>query len=488
MKSDHYFYPAVKCYTLHFIAAAIVVLYAGYQTSLWGKERDWSLLQTNDTLALFLKNTRVGTLYYTTTVNDKKRCITVYSHVAISPGTGVPGNVSSMELLEIREHDFNGEQTRAFQELKSPSGTSTWELFTDKGKWILSVSAGGIKRSLPVANVTGNLSVAYEIQSAIVNKTAAVGDEWQDTVYDLTAATHRVTTIKCTAVPGNNNPYYVFNNHDSMLGMDERWEVDTKGKTVLQEVPPIFVAKRVAGEDAGRQTTSSTPLSFETLAELFKVSVDRAQKGNETIAITLSTEARLHKSTHRFYEQKDNVYVLKNLQETCTDRSVTAPGTVKSEWLKSTVTIQSDNPEIIALSKKLQGKMKSRCKIIKRFSDYLYKNIKKEHVASFSNAYETLKAGRGDCGEHAALLAALLRAAGIEANVVLGLVYISYRKGYFYHAWVAAYADNLVFVDPALGEFPAPAGYVPLVLDDNGTHIVHLASLIDRISISYERR
>jgi hypothetical protein len=69
--------------------------------------------------------------------------------------------------------------------------------------------------------------------------------------------------------------------------------------------------------------------------------------------------------------------------------------------------------------------------------------------------------------------------------VVLGLVYIPSKKGYFYHAWVAAYTEELVFTDPALGKFPASTGYIPLVIDDDGTNMVYLTGLVGRIDISY---
>ena len=256
----------------------------------------------------------------------------------------------------------------------------------------------------------------------------------------------------------------------------------------MQEVPPFFTARRVSDDEAADMASSSAPVSLENLTELFKVSAESGRKPDESIVVTLDEEAVLHSSVHRFYTGGNNTFVLKRLPEHCDDISVKEMKIHEKGWLKSTVTIQADHPEIKALAGKLKGKKKSRCEIIDTFNRYLNKNIEKEHVAAFSNAYETLKAGRGDCGEHAALLAALLRAAGIEANVVLGLVYMPYQKGYYYHAWVAAYAGNLIFADPALGEFPAAEGYIPLVLDEDGTKIVYLANLIERIHISYMKK
>ena len=63
----------------------------------------------------------------------------------------------------------------------------------------------------------------------------------------------------------------------------------------------------------------------------------------------------------------------------------------------------------------------------------MYQNIQKRPVLSVPNALETLRNRVGDCNEHAVLLAALARAAGIPAQVEAGLVY---QKGrFYYHAW-----------------------------------------------------
>jgi transglutaminase-like putative cysteine protease len=112
-------------------------------------------------------------------------------------------------------------------------------------------------------------------------------------------------------------------------------------------------------------------------------------------------------------------------------------------------------------------------------------SLKKKNTATFSNALETLDAGFGDCGEHAVLLGALLRAAGIPARVVLGLVYVESKKAYMYHAWVMAHAGEWVFTDAALGAFPAIGNYAPLIIDDTGGGAVRIFKLLGKININY---
>lgn len=451
-----------------------------------GNPIDWSLLTADDTLKLFLKDKCIGMLYYKTCIDSSTKIIQIRSHVIIASDAGISGTLPSMDMDEVRKYDFNGNLIQAIQKLESPSGKSIWRLEKNESDgWALTVSAGGVENSHAINKINGNLKTTYAIQYAVCNGEVTVGEEWQDTVFDLTSATHIIVTTKCVKIPDMKNPNYLFVNHDNFIGREERWEVDTEGRTVLQEVQPFFTAKRYSkGSDKG-ETLQKETIGLEGIAELFKISVERSQKDNETIAVTLKSGAKIHKSVQRFYTYENGRYILKCLQDECRDKLLSKKMLNEKKWLSSTVTIQSDHPEIQRLSAELTGSMVKCCEIIKYFNNYVYRNIKKRNVATFSNAYETFKSGFGDCGEHAVLLTALLRAAGIEANVVLGLVYMPYRNGYFYHAWVIAYAENLIFVDPALGEFPASKGYIPLVIDDDGTNIIHLAGLIGRIKISY---
>lgn len=67
-----------------------------------------------------------------------------------------------------------------------------------------------------------------------------------------------------------------------------------------------------------------------------------------------------------------------------------------------------------------------------------------DYSTGFATALETVKSRRGDCTEHAVLLAALLRASGIPSRVVAGWVYVE-REGeprLMYHLWNVAYVDG----------------------------------------------
>jgi hypothetical protein len=72
-----------------------------------------------------------------------------------------------------------------------------------------------------------------------------------------------------------------------------------------------------------------------------------------------------------------------------------------------------------------------------------------------ASALETFRSRRGDCTEHANLLAATLRIAGIPARVDVGLVYSAVHGGWVGHAWNSAYLDGgWVHLDSAYPGIP----------------------------------
>ena len=67
----------------------------------------------------------------------------------------------------------------------------------------------------------------------------------------------------------------------------------------------------------------------------------------------------------------------------------------------------------------------------------------------------------GDCNEHAVLLAALARAAGIPARVEAGLVYMDGR--FYYHAWNSLYLGEWITADALMNQLPADITHIRLV-------------------------
>ena len=91
-----------------------------------------------------------------------------------------------------------------------------------------------------------------------------------------------------------------------------------------------------------------------------------------------------------------------------------------------------------------------------------------------------LRTRAGDCNEHATLLTALLRAAGIPARLSIGLVYT--RDKFYYHAWTEAYLGEWISMDATLDQMPADASHIKL-LEGNLDKQVQIAGLIGELKV-----
>ena len=135
--------------------------------------------------------------------------------------------------------------------------------------------------------------------------------------------------------------------------------------------------------------------------------------------------------------------------------------------LQPTPFLQSDHPNIRALSAQiLQGETNALRAALK-IKDWVYKEIAKEPTVSIPNALEVLRTKKGDCNEHTVLFNALARAAGIPAKTIVGVVYL--RGAFYYHAWSEVWLGEWVSIDSVLNQFPADV-----------THVKFLEGGIDR--------
>ena len=121
--------------------------------------------------------------------------------------------------------------------------------------------------------------------------------------------------------------------------------------------------------------------------------------------------------------------------------------------------IQSDHKEIQELVDSiLVDDGESPLQQARRLLKWVYDHIDKRPVLSLPDALSTLENREGDCNEHAVLLAALARAAGIPARVETGLMYLNGR--FYYHAWNLLYLGKWITADAVYNQLPADVTHI----------------------------
>lgn len=126
--------------------------------------------------------------------------------------------------------------------------------------------------------------------------------------------------------------------------------------------------------------------------------------------------------------------------------------------------IQSDDTKVVQLSRKVVPQEEDGWQIAVALEKYIH-GIMRE--ATYSQAFESAatvaRELRGDCTEHAVLLAAVCRARGLPARVATGLVYSTVHRGFAYHMWTEVWIeDRWIPLDATLGQGGIGAAHLKL--------------------------
>ena len=133
-------------------------------------------------------------------------------------------------------------------------------------------------------------------------------------------------------------------------------------------------------------------------------------------------------------------------------------------FLGPSLFVQSGHPKISALVKDITDEKDLPFARLLKIMDWMNTSVAKQPVASRPDALSTLENKKGDCNEHAMLMAALLRASGIPAKVATGLVYLNGR--FYYHAWNQVFLGRWITADSVFGQVPADATHIRLAVGE----------------------
>ncbi|MBU4318685.1 MAG: transglutaminase-like domain-containing protein [Proteobacteria bacterium] len=244
-------------------------------------------------------------------------------------------------------------------------------------------------------------------------------------------------------------------------GLGQHAWVDESGE-VIQETGPMGL--RLVKTTKEKALSGFTVTSMEDLTRSVSVAANRILTRPEELA---SLRIRLLNLPGSFqvnggrqtYENKVLTITKENL-----DDLPSVPDPEAKQFFEPSPNIQSTDPEMKRLVSGLISNAASDLEKAKILVNWVYENIEKTPVISIPDALSTLKTRKGDCNEHAALLAAMARAAGIPAQMETGLVYMKGR--FYYHAWNVLYLGDWITMDAALGQFPADATHIRLIRGD----------------------
>jgi hypothetical protein len=149
-------------------------------------------------------------------------------------------------------------------------------------------------------------------------------------------------------------------------------------------------------------------------------------------------------------------------------------------FLSAEYNIESDSDALIDQANAIAAGETNGAIVASRMMAWVYRKLDKRPVISIPSAAEVLRTLTGDCNEHAVLLVALLRAAGVPARMSIGLVYT--REKFFYHAWTEAYLGEWVTMDATLNQMPVDATHIKLI-EGNLDKQVALTGILGKLKL-----
>jgi len=120
------------------------------------------------------------------------------------------------------------------------------------------------------------------------------------------------------------------------------------------------------------------------------------------------------------------------------------------EALEPTIDYPVRRPEVIALARSARGDAKGDRAVLQNTLDFIADYLGDDASPRIMTVEETIRTRKGDCSERAALLVTLLRAGGIPAREVHGLLYTTdLFRSFVGHSWCEVVLDGTwVPVDP----------------------------------------
>lgn len=322
--------------------------------------------------------------------------------------------------------------------------------------------------------------ISLHKRSFLLSQGLEKGDKIKIPWFDPISLTSKETTmvymgLEKTKIKGRVELLHHFEEH--LMGMVVNSWLNDKGSVVKEESPagfiflsePEFKAKDITSQ--GEELLSTVAVRFSGKLPDLKNAVKVRYR------LYFPEEAILDIDGGRQQWSKPELVIYR---EDVAGYSRKGCGNTKRA-LTSTGYIQSSSPDIVGLASTLSKGAENSEGIIKNIVDWTYNNIEKLPVIGVPDALTTLRSRTGDCNEHAALVAALGRAAGIPVRIAAG---ITLNEGlFYYHAWnEACINDSWISLDATTNQVPADLAHIRLITGET-EEMVRIGAVMGKLKI-----
>jgi transglutaminase-like putative cysteine protease len=382
------------------------------------------------------------------------------------------GSPLDIATQSISKYGANGSAPASFVEtVTRPGGVVVYKVTFGKGNAHWTLDNAGAKTATDSALKAGTMLVAgTDSWEAILRKTTPVMRRFTVPTFDpQLGKTGELTLTRTPSVKGDELWSGTFETVMGPQPLTLRYRRAGGGVVTSMEFPAQKISMRLAGKEALKNfgsldytshlfTAVDTPLPNPDALTVLKLRVSAKVK------IEKITPASLQHGSRQAFRgtvkdgKIDGVFTIHpgrydgKQAPTFPYASSLTSGQLK--WLKPAAFIESDDPEIKALARKLTAPAKTGWDAASAIGRWVHDNIRYEITGS--GARQCLTKSAGDCGPHSWLSIALCRAAGIPARIAGGALYTplaggSYAQHYWTEAWMGP-RDGWVPFDSTTGE------------------------------------
>lgn len=262
-------------------------------------------------------------------------------------------------------------------------------------------------------------------------------------------------------------------------GLESRAWIDRHGRAVREQGALGFVLRKEPEAVARSGIDGGAPVDLAVTTQVPFTGTIAEPRTLDRLVLRLSGEAaaRVPDAPPR---QRVAGNVLRIVRETAVPARSEAPDDLDAYRAPSPF-VESDDPAIVARARAIVGTATSPADKVHRVLEWIAANVEREPSLTIPSARDVLRARRGDCNEHAVLVAALLRAAGVPTRIVAGLAYAN--DGFYYHAWNEVWLDGWMSADAVFQQMPVDATHVKL-LDGGPERHALLADVVGRLVLT----
>jgi len=321
---------------------------------------------------------------------------------------------------------------------------------------------GDTRQELPLGEHFGeDLQVLWAVLAREITAT------WQTTfrTYDCDLGQIDEITLRAVERVTDPEPAWVLQAQSKLLNVVSKTWVNDRGVILRQDVPGMMqmTMRRVTQEEA---LADLEPFLLASSVPVDQEMGRPGRLGRVRLAVTDggADAATLFAATPRQTITADGPTATLEVRA---GAAPAAPGELPfsgpelQPYLTPSDAAPSADPRLIAQAKEIIGGERNAWiaagKLLRWVHDTVVKVASEPRPLS---ALEVLQIKRGDCTEHAVLLAGLAQAVGLPVRMAAGLAYDT--KAYHYHAWNELYVGEWVEMDPTWGEETVDAGHIQI--------------------------